>query len=113
MSLEEDLANPWGGPSEKAISVKTVDLLLRLVDSGRGLAALQHPKDPHRKTRIENLWKWHRKAESMILLELGRRRRVAKKLQAEAEELEALPLVDDEEEDEEELEEDELDEFSF
>ncbi len=114
MSLEEDPANPWGGPSERSISTKTVDLLLSLVDSGRGLAALMHPSDPKRRTRIEKLWTHHRNAESMILKELGRRRRIAKQERAEAEALEALHLVDEEEEeDEDELAEGGCDDFSF
>jgi hypothetical protein len=109
VSFEDDPGNPWGGPSEKSISVKTVDLLLRLVDAGRGLASLMSPKDPRRGARVENLWKFHRKAESMILFELGRRRRVAKQLEAEAEEL-LEPL---EEEEEEEEEDEGLDGFTF
>lgn len=110
--MSDDFGNPWGGPAERSLPTKTVDLLLRLVDSGRGLAALMKPEDPTRHTRIENLWKYHRKAESMILGELGRRRRMVKQQEREAAELEGRPLVDDEEEEEEDEFEDDLDGFS-
>ena len=97
-----DPNNPWGGPTEREISTKSVDLLLRLVDSGRGLASLMSPENPQRHTRLESLWRWHRKAESMIVHELGRRKRIANQQKIEAAELEGLPLVDEDEEDEEE-----------
>lgn len=104
MSFDVDPTNPWGGPTETALKTSTVDLLLRLVDSGRGLVSLMSPENEHRHTRIENLWKWHRKAESMIVSELGRRKRVAKQQKRELEELEGLPDVDeDEDEDEDDL----------
>ena len=111
----EEFSNPWGGPSERSLSTKTVDLLLRLVDSGRGLASLMKPGDPHRRTRVENLWKWHRKAESMLVFELGRKQRMAKKRAAEQAELAGMPFVDDEEDEEEEEEplEEGFADFSF
>lgn len=91
-----------GGTPERALNTKTVDLLLRLVDSGRGLASLMSPEDSLRRTRIEGLWKWHRRAESMIMHELGRRKRALDKQRRELEELEGRPLVDDEEDEEDE-----------
>ena len=95
--------NPWGSPGERSLNVKTVDLLLRLVDSGRGLASLMDPTDPKRRVRLEKLWTHHKKAESMILNELGRSRRIQRRREQEAEALEGLPIVeedDDEDEDE-------------
>ena len=104
---QDDPLNPWGGPSERELSAKTVDLLLRLVDSGRGLASLMKLDDPQRYVRLESLWKWHRKAEAMIVNELGRRRRVANQLKQQNAELEAMPAVEEEDEDEEEEEDEE------
>lgn len=101
--VSEDLnpLNPWGSPGERSLNTKTVDLLLRLVDSGRGLASLMDPTDPKRRVRLEKLWTHHKKAESMILNELGRSRRIQRKQEEEAAALEGgLPIVDDDDEDE-------------
>jgi hypothetical protein len=104
VSEEFNPLNPWGSPGERSLNSKTVDLLLRLVDSGRGLASLMDPTDPKRRVRLEKLWTHHRRAESMILNELGRHRRIQRKQAEEVARLEeGLPIVDeDDDEDEEE-----------
>lgn len=108
MTEEINPLDPWGSPGERSINTKTVDLLLRLVDSGRGLASLMDPKDPKTRVRIEKLWTHHRRAESMILGELGRRRRIQRKQEEEAARLEGLPIVEEDDDDEEEDEDDYL-----
>ena len=100
--IPADPNNPWGGPTERSISVKSVDLILRLVDAGRGLVSLMKPADPQRYVRLEKLWSHHLKAESMILAELGRRKRMANQQKKAADALEARPLVDEEDDDDDE-----------
>ena len=99
----DEAANPWGGPSESRVNTRLVELILSAASVGASVAHLSEPGSPERVQRAAKAWNLFAKAESMILSEMGRGKRVAKAREKAQEELDQLYLPDDDEEDDENL----------
>jgi len=88
--------NPWGGPSEGRVNTRLVELILSAASVGAQVARIT-PDEEEQSIRAAKAWNLFAKAESMILSEMGRGRRVAAARNKAAAELDETYLPDDEE----------------
>jgi hypothetical protein len=99
----DDSSNPWGGPSESKVNTRLVELILSAASVGASVAHLSEAGTPERAQRADKAWNLFSKAESMILSEMGRGKRVAAAKAKAAEELEEMYLPEDDEDDEQDM----------
>ena len=93
--MDDDVLNPWGAPAESHMSSALVSTLLTAVSAGAQVLALMPGDNKGRAVRVEKLWSLFSVAESMLLKELGRGRRLAAQRDAEVADLLNRPLVED------------------